>query len=316
MNAMRHRFRFGLGPAGLLNLTTAGAWRDFVRRAEDLGYEAVCLGDHIDGRPSPGHAAVAVAHWTTTLRAAIHILNNDLRHPPVLARELCTIAMLTEGRFDAGIGAGWMRADYDHVGLAFDPPGQRIARLDEAAQIVRQAFTQETVSFAGAHFHANEMLGRALLGDAPRPRLVMGGGGSKMLAVAAAHADIVSVNVRLESGSLGPERGATATRAMTHQKLDVIRRAAGIRFDELILQVEQHVIDVTDDRDAALARAATTLNLPPDETAASPHVLVGSVSEIVDRLLQMREDFGFSYICCTGAAAESFAPVVARLAGT
>lgn len=316
MNAMRQPFRFGLGPAGLLDLKTAGEWRDYVRRAEDLGYEAVCLGDHIDGRPSPGHAAVAIAQWTTTLRAAIHVLNNDLRHPPVLARELCTIAMLTEGRFDAGLGAGWMRADYDHAGLTFDPPGQRIARLDEAAQIVRKAFTQETVSFAGEHFRANEMLGRALLGDAPRPRLVMGGGGSKMLAVAAAHADIVSVNVRLESGVLGPERGATATIATTRQKLDVIRRAAGARFDDLILQIEQHVIHVTEDREAALARAATTLNLPPDETAASPHVLVGSVSEIVDRLHQLREDFGFSYICCTGAAAESFAPVVERLAGS
>jgi probable F420-dependent oxidoreductase len=313
---MRHPFRFGLGPAGLLDLKTAGAWRGYVRRAEDLGYEAVCLGDHIDGRPSPGHAAVAIAQWTTALRPAIHVLNNDLRHPPVLARELCTIAMLTGGRFDAGIGAGWMRADYDHVGLAFDPPGKRIERLDETAQIVRRAFTRDTVSFAGEHFQANEMLGRELLGDAPRPRLVMGGGGSKMLAVAATHADIISVNVRLESGTLGPERGATATIAATHRKLEVIRRAAGERFDDLILQVEQHVVAVTDDRDAALARAASTMNLSPDETAASPHVLVGSVSEIVERLLQMREDFGFSYICCTGAAAESFAPVVSRLAGT
>ena len=137
-----------------------------------------------------------------------------------------------------------------------------------------------------------------------------------MLAVAASHADIVSVNVRLDSGKLGPERGATATIATTRQKIDVIREAAGARFAELILQLEQHVVAVTDDRDAALARAAKTLDLPPDEAAASPHVLVGSVSEIVERLLRMREDFGFSYICMTAAAAESFAPVVERLAGT
>ena len=309
-------FRFGLGPAGLLKLTTAGALREYVRRAEDLGYEAVCLGDHIDGRPSPGHAAVAIGQWTSTLRAAIHVLNNDLRHPPVMARELCTIAMLTGGRFDAGLGAGWMRTDYEQIGLAFDPPGKRIARLDESAQLVRRAWTEETVSFVSEHIQTSEMMGRALLGDAPRPRLVMGGGGAKMLAVAATHADIISVNVRLDSGKLGPERGATATIEKTHQKLDIIRRNAGARFDELILQLEQHVVDVTDDRDAALARAATTLNLPPDEAEASPHVLIGSVSEIVERLLRLREDFGFSYICMTAAAAESFAPVVARLAGT
>jgi hypothetical protein len=137
-----------------------------------------------------------------------------------------------------------------------------------------------------------------------------------MLAVAAAHADIISVNVRLESGTLGPERGATATAAITHEKLEVIRGVAGARFDELILQVEQHVVDVTDDRATALARAASTMNLSLDEAAASPHVLVGSVSEIVERLLQLREEFGFSYICCSADAAESFAPVVARLAGT
>ena len=309
-------FRFGLGPAGLLKLTTAGEWREYVRRVEDLGYEAVCLGDHTDERPSPGHAAVAIAQWTTTLRAAIHVLNNDLRHPPVMARELCTIAMLTGGRFDAGLGAGWMLTDYDQVGLSFDPPGRRIARLDESAQLLRKVFTDERVSFVSEHIRTNEMIGRALLGDAPRPRLVMGGGGAKMLAVAATHADIISVNVRLDSGKLGPERGASATIEKTHEKLDIIRQTAGARFSELILQIEQHVVNVTDDRDTALARAATTLNLPPDEAAASPHVLVGSVSEIVERPHRLREDFGFSYICMTGAAAESFAPVVARLAGT
>ena len=233
-----------------------------------------------------------------------------------LARELCTIAMLTEGRFDAGIGAGWMRADYDHAGLELDPPGARIARLDETARLVRQAWSEDVVTFAGSHFRTNEMLGRPLLGDAPRPRLVIGGGGPKMLAVAAAYADIVSVNVRLESGTLGPERGATATAAITHEKLDVIRRAAGARFDQLVLQVEQHVVDVTEDRAAALARAASTMNLALDEAEASPHVLVCSVSEIVERLVQLREEFGFSYICCSAAEAESFAPVVARLVGT
>ena len=119
------------------------------------------------------------------------------------------------------------RADYDHAGLAFDPPGTRIARLDEAARILRRSWEDDTVTFSGEHYRTDGLVGRALLGGAPRPRLVMGGGGPRMLEVAATHADIVSVNVRLESGSLGPERGVTATEAITADKIDIVRRAAG-----------------------------------------------------------------------------------------
>lgn len=309
-------FRFGLGPAGLNRLRTAGEWRDFVRRAEDLGYEAVCVGDHVDQRPSPGHVAVAIAQWTTRLRAAIHVLNNDLRHPPVMARELCTISMLAEGRFDAGLGAGWMRSDYEQVGVPFDRAGERIARLDEAAGLVRRMWQEQSVTTAASYFATENLTGRDLLGDAPRPRLVMGGGGPKMLAVAARHADIVAVNVSLAAGALGPERGSTATAQATQQKVEVVRQAAGDRFDQLILQVEQHVVEVTDDRGSALERAGATMGLSPGEAAGSPHILVGDVGAIVDRLHELRDTFGFSYVCLTGAAAESFAPVVDRLSGS
>jgi probable F420-dependent oxidoreductase len=311
-----HPFQFGLGPAGLLQLTTADQLRDFSRKVEGLGYHALCFGDHMDARPSPGHAAIAVAQWTTTLRAAVHIFANDFRHPAVLAKELSTIASLTAGRFDAGIGAGWMAADYDKLGLPFDGPGARIERLGEAVEIVKASWRNEVVDFQGEHYRVDGLPGTPLLGGAPAPPLVMGGGGPRMLALAGRHADVVSINVRLDAGRLGPDRGATATHQATEGKVTVVREAAGGRFDELVLQVEEHFVEITVDRDGAVAHAGRTLGMIPAEIAASPHVLIGSVDEVCDRLVQLREEFGISYICMSAAEADAFAPVVARLAGT
>jgi probable F420-dependent oxidoreductase len=311
-----HRFRFGLGPAGLLPVTTARQLQDLGRKVEDLGYHALCFGDHMDSRPSPGHAAVALAQWTTTLRVAVHIFANDFRHPAVLAKELSTIAALTDGRFDAGIGAGWMATDYDALGLPFDPPALRIDRLAEAVEIVKASWQNDTVDFNGRHYRVEGLAGRPLLGGVAPPMLVMGGGGRRMLALAARQADVVSINVRLDAGKLGPDRGVTATHQATEQKLAVVRDAAGDRFDDLVLQVEIHHVDITDDRDAALARAGRSLGLTATEILASPHVLIGSVDQVCERLIERREEFGISYICMSAAAADAFAPVVARLAGT
>jgi probable F420-dependent oxidoreductase len=313
---MKRPFQFGLGPAGLLQTTTAVQLRDLGRKIEDLGYHALCFGDHMDARMSPGHAAVAVAHWTTSLRVAVHIFANDFRHPAVLAKELSTIAALTEDRFDAGIGAGWMAADYEMLGLPFDAPGARIKRLSEAVEIVKASWRNESVNFRGEYYQVEGLPGTQLLGGAAAPLLVMGGGGARMLALAARHADVVSINVRLDAGKLGPNRGATATHKATEEKVAVVRAAAAGRFDDLVLQVEEHYVDITDDREAAIARAGRALGLAPEEITASPHVLIGSVDQVCDRLTQIRDEFGISYFCMSADAADTFAPVVARLTGT
>jgi len=237
--------------------------------------------------------AVAIGSWTTTLRAAVHVYGNDFRHPRMLAKELSTIAMLTEGRFDAGIGAGWMKADYETLGIPFDEPLDRIRRLRETVRIVKDSWAE----------------------GAPAPTLVMGGGGPTMLTIAAQEADIVSINVRLASGKLGPERGASATVEATRKKVQTVREAAGPRWTDLTLQIEQHFVEVTSSKEDALERAARTLGLPPEEAGRSPHVLLGSKEEICDRLFELREQFGVSYICMSGAHAEEFAPVVAAMAG-
>ncbi len=307
-------FRFGVGPAGL-RARTAPEWRQLARSLEDQGYQTLCLGDHVDGRPSPGPTAVATALCTTTLRVAVHMYCNDFRHPAILANETATVATLTEGRFDVGIGAGWMAADYEHTGIAFDPPGRRIDRLRQAVQIIKGVWGGEAVTRSGPWYTVDGLPGWRRPEGVPIPALMMGGGGHRMLALAAEEADIVSVNVRLESGRLGPERGATATAAATREKLDVVRRAAGDRWGDLELQIEQHFVEITDDRAGALERASATVGLAPEEAMASPHVLAGSVAEVCERLQAMRSELGTSYICLSGDSARQFAPVVERLAG-
>jgi probable F420-dependent oxidoreductase len=316
-NSVREKrpLQFGLGPAGLGDLHSARAWRELARRVEDLGYTSLCLGEHIDARPAPGPLTVALASWTTRLRVAVHMYAADFHNPTILVRELSTIALLTEGRFDAGVGAGWLAKDYEHLGLPFDPPRVRIDRLRETAELLRAAWTNDVVTTAGTHVHVSDLVGRPLLGDAVAPNLVMGGGGRQMLTVAARMADIVSINVRLESGRLGPERGQTATRVAAAEKLRTVRGAAGERFDRLLLQLELHHVEVTHDRTAALERAAQELGMPLPEAETSPHVLVGTVDEIGERLIQLREELGVSYFCLSAAAADAFAPVVRALAG-
>jgi probable F420-dependent oxidoreductase len=315
MNMDAKPFRFGLGPAGLA-ATTAQEWRDMARRFEDLGYETVCFGDHLDARPSPGAAAVAVALWTSRLRVAVHVYANDFRHPGLLAKELATIAMLTEGRFDAGIGAGWMRADYDKLGIPFDSPARRIERLREAVRIVKESWTAKSVSASGPTYKLDGFPGRASLGGTPAPALVMGGGGRRMLTLAAEEANIVSINVRLASGVLGPDRGPSATMDAAREKVATVRDAAGARFGELELQLEAQFVAVTHDVSGMAAQAADTIGLSAVDVMASPHVLVGPENAICERVQQLRQELGVSYICMSGAHAVEFAPIVAKLAGT
>jgi probable F420-dependent oxidoreductase len=308
-------FRFGLGPAGL-TAGTAGEWRQMARRFEDLGYHTICFGDHLDSRPAPGVAAVAVALWTTELRVAAHVYCNDFRHPGLLAKEVATVAMMTGGRFDAGIGAGWMKADYDRAGIPFDPPSERIERLRQAVRLVKDSWTEASVWTEGPAYRLSGFPGKRSLGGAPRPALVMGGGGRRMLTLAAQEADIVSINVKLASGLLGPDRGASATDASVRAKVATVKEAAGARLNDLVLQIEAHFVAVTDDRSGAYERAAETVGLHPEDARRSPHVLIGSVGEICEGLQRVREELGISYICMSGAHAEEFAPVVARLAGS
>jgi probable F420-dependent oxidoreductase len=287
-----------------------------ARRLEDAGFSAINVGDHLDDRLGPIAALTAAGCATRRLRLGTYMLANDYRHPAVLAKELATIDALSDGRLEIGIGAGWMASDYERAGLTFSPPGTRIDRLAEAVTILRLQLSGGDAEFAGEHYHLSGLPGLPEPVQKPHPPFALGGGSRKVLALAAREADIVAFNVSLQPGRLGAPPGQSATEAATDQKVSWVREAAPQRYEHIEAQVYVHVVEVTDNRYEAAERIGVRLGMSPAEVLRSPHVLVGSVSAIVDDLKERRERFGFSYISVSAAFVDDMEPVVSRLAGS
>jgi probable F420-dependent oxidoreductase len=309
-------FRFGVGP-GAIAIGSAGAWRDFARRIEDLGYSTLSVGDHLVGGHGPVAAIAVAADATTRLRVGALTFGNDYRHPVVLAQETATLDLLSDGRLELGIGAGWMRADYERAGIALDPAGERIERLAEAITVLKGCFSGDPLTFAGKHYRIDGHIGRPLPVQRPHPPILVGGAGRKVLALAAREADIVGLNVNLGAGHLGPEMGPSATRAATEAKVALVGAQAAGRAAPPELQVYVHAVAIGPGPAGVegIEAAARSLGVTPGEAAESPHVLAGSVDAVVEALEERRERLGISYVSVGADAAESLAPVVARLAG-
>jgi len=307
------RFRFGVQASEVL---TAGEWAALARRAEDLGYSTLTVADHLDDQFAPMPALVAAAEATTDLRVGTMVLANDYRHPAVAARDAATVDVLTDGRFELGLGAGWMTSDYAQAGIALDRASARIERLAEAVTVMKRLFSGEPVTFAGTYYRIRGLVGRPLPVQSPHPPLVIGGGGPRILRLAAREADVVGVNVALRAGVIDERAGPNATEEATTAKVDLVREAAGDRFDDLELHVRVHVALVTDDREGMAELMAPALGISPAAALASPHALAGTVEQICDDLVERRERWGFSYLGLSLEAMEDFAPVVERLAGT
>jgi probable F420-dependent oxidoreductase len=315
----RRSFRFGVGPAGLTGhppQATRRGWHDLAIWLEDHGYGALNVGDHLDSRLAPLAALMAAGAVTSDLRLGTFMLSNDYRHPAVLAKELATIDVLSDGRLEAGIGAGWLAVDYERAGIKFDRPGPRIDRLAEAVQVIKALFSNDFATFDGQHYRLDRLPGLPRPVQSPRPPIVMGGGGERVLRLAAREADIVALNVNLRPGRLGAPPGASASAAAVAERLDWVRDAAGPRFADLELQLYVHVLAITDDRIAVGEQIGSRLGLSAADVFRSPHVLVGSVGQIADDLRQRREEYGISYIGLSADHVEPFADVVAQLAGT
>lgn len=308
-------FRFGVqcsSPPGV----TAASWAALARRVEDLGYSRLTVSDHLDEQLAPIAALMAAADATTTLRIGSLVFCNDYRHPVVLAKEAATLDVLSGGRFELGLGAGWMRSDYERAGLPLDPPAVRVERLGEAIEVVRGLFGPAPCTFHGRHYRIEGLQGTPRPVQRPHPPIVVGGGGRRLLELAARQADVVGLNPRMAAGVIDAAAAADGTAAATERKIAWVRAAAGDRFDRLELQARVHLVVVTDDRDAIAAELAPAFGLSPAEALGSPHTLVGTVDQIVDDLVARRERFGISAIGVGLDALESLAPVVARLAGT
>ncbi|MGI9604396.1 MAG: TIGR03621 family F420-dependent LLM class oxidoreductase [Acidimicrobiales bacterium] len=290
------------------------AFRELASKAEDLGYSTISMADHVaDGQLAPMIALMAAADATTTLRVMSLVLGNDYRHPGLVAREAASVDLLSGGRLELGLGAGWMQADYDQLGVAYERPGTRIERLEEAVGIVDRLLRGETVHHVGEHYRIDGLTGFPLPHQQPRPPLLVAGGGRRILSVAARTADIIGLNPGLGAGVIDHRAGPSATPDATDQKLAWIRAAAGDRFDDLVFQTRIHMAAISDDREQMAEVLAPGLGVSPADALASPHALVGSVAQCVENVLEWRERWGISYIGLSADAIDDFAPVVAAL---
>jgi probable F420-dependent oxidoreductase len=281
-----------------------------------LGYSTLTVADHFDDQLAPVPALMAAADATTTLRIGALVLCTDFTHPVVIAKEAATIDVLSGGRFELGLGAGWMTTDYEQSGITFDSAGTRIERMGEALSVIDQLWSEAPCSFAGKHFVVTDLDGRPKPLQQPRPPVLIGGGGKRVLSFAARSADIVGLNVDLRRGVIDANAGPNATDDATAEKLAWIRSAAGPRFGDLELHVRVHLVVVTNDRWGMATALGPAFGMTPEQSLRSPHALAGSAEQIVDDLVERRERWGISYIGVGVDALHSLAPVVAKLAGT
>jgi probable F420-dependent oxidoreductase len=288
-------------------------WRDRARAAEGLGYSALYVTDHFDAQFGPLVALTVAAEATETLHVGTLVLNNDLRNPVVLAKEIASLGLAAEGRIEVGLGAGWLRTDYEETGIDYDAAGVRVDRLAESLTVMKSLWSEGETTFEGAYYTVRGA--RCEPRPASPPRIIVGGGGRRVLTVAAEQADIVGVNTSLASGEKGGDVAAQASFEHYDRCLAWVRAAAGDRFDSLELQIAAFAVNVVGSRRAA-ARTASMLGFPGEEALDLPIVLLGTEDEICERLLERRERWGFSNIVVPGEAMEVFAPVVSRLAGT
>ncbi|GAB2688314.1 TIGR03621 family F420-dependent LLM class oxidoreductase [Thalassiella azotivora] len=304
---------------------TSGAWTarevgERARAAEALGVTTFVLPDHLVDQPAPVPYLAAVAAQTERIRISAFVHNNDLRHPAVLAQELATLDRLSQGRLDVAIGAGWNRAEYDAIGLRFDPIRVRQARLAEAVAVLKGCFAPGPFSFAGEHYTLTDHTGLPEPAQRPHPPFLIGGGGRTTLSLAAREAQTVGLAPRILPG--GRPDARSFTWAATEEKVAWVREAAGDRFDELTLNAYPSFwpVTVTDDVEAEAQRVADALEqrsgtrLSTDEVIGSPHLLIGSHDHLVAKLTDLRDRLGISSFMLGDV--DALAPVVRRLAGT
>jgi probable F420-dependent oxidoreductase len=317
-------FRFGAAYLTIEN------WFERARKVEALGYDTLVLGEHPSGGgPSPLIALMAAASVTTTLRFSTHVLANDLHNPVLLAQDAAALDVLSGGRFEFGLGTGWAGPDYTSLGVALDTPGVRISRLAEAVALIKRLYQEEQVTHTGTYYQVQDACVNPKPVQQPGMPLVIGGGGKRMLSLAAREADIVSIDPIATAD--GRKDFAYLDSNVMANQIDWIRDVAGEHFDALELHILMTALDVTDNRQRGAEQVVEFLNhVPPmfanaagktvEEILASPRCLVGSVDQIVEDLIMRRERYGISYISVLDlpwmpSRIDALAPVVARLAG-
>lgn len=301
-------------------------WRDKVARIEDLGFTTVALADHFTGGYSAEpFVALTAAAMHTRLRVQTAVLGVDYRHPVLVHRMAATLDVLSEGRLDLGLGAGWMRSDYDAAGLGYDRAGRRIDRLVEAIAIIKGLFAGGAFTFKGDHYQVDSLEGVPAPVQRPHPPLLIGGGGRRMLHLAGQEADIVGINANLSAGDTGTDSVLDVGWESMAEKVAWARAGAvraGRDPDELELSMAQWLLSVDESRTGAaslLEKMARRLGVDPAWLDAAPGVVVGPARRCIEKLEELRERLGISYIEVhagpRGVDLEPVAPVIAALAG-
>jgi len=323
---MTKPFRFAVQS---FNAPSGRAWTETARKAESLGYSTLHLADHLLGpgpalaktnHPVQNLAAVpAMAHAaavTSTLKIGCRVFCIDYRLPIVLVKEAMTLDLLSDGRLELGLGAGWLEEEYHATGIAFDPPGERIGRLEDVVAALRAYAADGIVAVANDTVEWRDFEGVPKPVSQPLPPLMIGGGSPRILKIAGREADIVSLNFNNRMGVIGPDGVRSSSADETAKKIGWVRAGAGARFDDVEIEIGAYFTFVTNDAKGTVAMFAKTFGLTEAQMLAHPHALFGGVETIVEELQRRRETFGISYVTVSQDAMAAFAPVVARLAGT
>jgi len=309
------RFRFGVM---VTNVGSGKEMSELARRAEGLGYSTLFVPDHfVDHQLAPTVALAHAAAVTDTLRIGPLVLGNDYKHPVVLAREVGSLDLLSDGRLELGIGAGWMTVDYEKAWMTLDRPGVRIARLAESITILKGLLADGPFTFHGEHYRVTDLDGQPKPVQRPHPPFLIGGGGPKILALAAKEAQIVGINANLRSGEpTSPDAAHSLVPAATDEKLATLRAAAGDHFDDLEIQTLVGFVHETDDAAGIVEGMAGAFGVTPDDARMAPVTLVGTQGEMVELLEARRARWQMSYHVVGSEVLDTFAPIVAQLAGT
>jgi probable F420-dependent oxidoreductase len=314
----QRRFRFGVVGESIRD---GEQLLDEARRAEQLGYSTLLLRDHFVREPfgdqlAPMVALTAAAAATRTLRVGTLVLDNDYRHPALLAKEAATLDVLSGGRFELGIGAGWLREEYEQAGIPFDPPGVRVDRLEESIQVIKRLLSGSPTKFDGSHYSLDGLESFPPPAQRPRPPILIGAGSKRMLGIAGREADVVNILPKaLPDGTISEELSERSPETLA-RKIGWVREAAGERFGEVELSA---FATVAIEADAASAAERLAAERGWDGQGAwlleMPSMLLGPVERIADQLQERRERFGLSYYVVSDELIETAAPLVERLAG-
>ena len=313
-------FRFGVICE---QMQSAEEWITKAHLAEDYGYATVLIRDHFIREPfgdqlAPLIALMAAAHATRVLRVGSLVLDHDYRHPVMLAKEAATLDLLSQGRFELGMGAGWLRAEYEQAGMVFESAGTRVSRLEEAIHVLKGLWADQPLTFAGNHYTVTNLNGFPKPVQRPHPPLLIGAGSRRMLALAGQEADIVGILPKaLADGTISEEITERLPATMA-QKVEWVRQAAGARFRELELNMVIAPIFTEQRRQRAeqLARERGWSGIAAEDVLDMPSIFIGTPDQIVEDLQRRREQYGFSYFVVSDASMEAFAPLVSRLAGS